>query len=89
MLYFFLIFLCFCYICILYGELIFYIYRIMKVICIGFMLFFMLILVQKGFCFDEGGVNIEYQWSEGFIGKFSIIFGLMLSNGWNMIVIFF
>ena len=79
---------CSCHIRISHGELTFYIYRIMKAICIGFTLSLMLTLVQKGLCFDEGGANIEHQWSEGFIGKFSITPGPTLSNGWNMIVTF-
>lgn len=79
---------CSCHIRISHGELTFYIYRIMKAICIGFTLSLMLTLVHKVLCFDEGGANIEHQWSEGFIGKFSITPGPTLSNGWNMIVTF-
>lgn len=54
----------------------------------SFALFLLFLLVQNILCFDEGGVSVEHQWSDGLIGKFSITPGSALSEGWNMIVTF-
>ncbi|KAJ7374819.1 hypothetical protein OS493_005171 [Desmophyllum pertusum] len=60
----------------------------MKAMRISITLILLPLLVNYIVCFDEGGANIEHQWSSGFIGKFSITPGADLSKGWNMIVTF-
>lgn len=46
------------------------------------------LLVVNIVCYDKGGVKVDHQWNSGFIGKFSITPGALLSKGWEMIITF-